>query len=424
MRQLNEVTSDIIVPERGVALLSADEWAHLSQNPDFWELCRTKVLSVDLSKRGRYKLAGSCYTGEAKVGAARLILAEKFPGATGALLDALRPGKRKIAQVSGLGDHDYDPIGLLVSRFIPTVRTYLSGFRQIRYSDTVSTGTIAGGRLDIRGTIKLRTSGKSHKLAFRKSQVTSDLPYNVCIYGALKQVERFAASAAIPSALVAMARALRAPLKDCEISASRLTFGELQKLAKAQSKANSNSRSELAIPIELASALLEATPHEMNEGLRADVKKSWFVNLENLFEVALRDCIKRVSHKSFNVTSAKNRPDLFKPVLGRYRANPDVVVKDAYGACVMIADAKYKDIDGWPSASDVHELLAHAAGYHSPRAVIFYPSDTDFSVMDFGTSVTGCKVFAVSVRFDHFEHDVRHGLTICGIVVATGDDAV
>ncbi|MCF1469049.1 hypothetical protein FS764_19285 [Agrobacterium vitis] len=348
-----------------------------------------------------------------------MILAEKFPGATDAMLAALRPGKQKVVEVLGLGDHDYDPLRSLVRRFIPVIRTYLSGFRKVRYRDELLTGTLAGGRLDVRGTIKLRISGKGHRLAYRKSQITSDLPYNVCIYAALMQVERLAKSAAIPPSEIAMARALRAPLADCEKSVSRLNLSQLKALAKEQAKANSNSRSEIAVPIELALTLLEATPDETNEGERIDVSRSWFVNLENLFEVSLRDCIRRQLQNSFRVTSPSKRPDLFQPSLGRYRANPDVVVKDGDGDCVMIVDAKYKDIAGWPSASDIHELLAHAAGYHAPRAVIFYPSDAEFRVMDFGTSVTGCRVIAVGIRFNHFEQDISHGLTLSCVFEAS-----
>lgn len=416
MLQQNEATPHIVVPERGFTLLADGEWNLLSQNPAFWELCRSKVISVDLTKQGRYKLAGSCYTGEVKLGSVRLVLAEKFPGATGALLDALSPGKRKIVEVPGPGDHDNDPLRSLVSRFIPIVRTYLSGFRKIRYTDEVLTGTVAGGRLDVRGTIKLRISGKGHKLAFRRSQITSDLPYNVCIYAALKQVERLAALAAIPSSQIAMARALRAPLADCEPSVLRLTLVQLQKLAREQAKENAGSRSELAVPIALASSLLDATPDEITESDQANVSKAWFVNLENLFEVSLRNCIKRQLRKTFRVTSPQKRPDLFKPDLGRYRANPDVVIQNEDGFCVMIADAKYKDIGGWPDASDVHELLAHAAGYRSPRAVIFYPSDAEFRVTTFGTSVTDCQVLAVGLRFNQFEHDVMQGLMLAGVL--------
>ncbi|WP_165420620.1 5-methylcytosine restriction system specificity protein McrC [Rhizobium ruizarguesonis] len=416
MHQQDNLTRSIVVPERGFALLANSDWALLSQNAAFWELCRSKIISVDLTKQRRYKLAGSCYTGEATLGSIRLILAEKFPGATNALLNALDPGKRKIVEAAGQGNHDYAPLSALVFQFIPSVRTYLSGFRKVRYTDELLTGIVASGRLDIRGTIKLRISGKGHKLAFRRSQITSDLPYNVCIYAALRQVERFAAMAAIPSSQIAMARALRAPLADCEKSMSRLTSDQLKKLAREQLRDHASSRPELAVPIGLASSLLEATPDEIHENDGIAVKKSWFVNLENLFEASLRNCIRRQLHDNFRVTSPQKRPDLFKPDLGRYRANPDVVIKDEFGACVMIADAKYKDIGGWPDASDVHELLAHAAGYRSPRAVIFYPSDAEFRLTTFGTSVTDCKVLAIGVRFSHFEHDVKHGLALAGVL--------
>ncbi|WP_165779443.1 5-methylcytosine restriction system specificity protein McrC [Rhizobium hidalgonense] len=416
MRQQDKLSRSIVVPERGAALLAKNDWAILSQETAFWDLCRNKVIAVDVTQQGHHKLSGSCYTGEATLGPIRLILAEKFPGATNALLDALHPGKRKVVDAAGPGKHDYDALRALVLRFTASVRTYLSGLRKIRYIDEFLTGTIAGGRLDVRGTLKLRINGKGHKLAFRRSGITSNLPYNLCIYAALKQVERLAIKAEIPTSQVAMARALRAPLADCERTTSLHTPDQIKKLARQQSQDNASSRPELAVPIALASSILDATPDEINENSGVTVRSSWFVNLENLFEASLRNCIRRQLHGSFRVTAPKQRPDLFKPDLGRYRANPDVVVKNELGACAMIADAKYKDIDGWPAASDVHELLAHAAGYHSPLAVIFYPSDAEFRSKAFGTSVTNCAVLSIGVRFSHFEHDVARGLMLAGIL--------
>lgn len=416
MPQLNDEMATIVVPERGGTIVSATDWARLSIDPNFWELCRSKIISVDLTTRGQHKLAGNCYTGEVWLESFRLVLAEKFPGATDVLLAARQRAKRKKVQLAGFGDEHYDPIAALVGRYLSAVKTYLSGFRKVQYIDRTLTGTLAGGRLDVRGTIKLRISGKGHRLAYRKSQVSSELPYNVCLYAALKQVERLNRIVQLQSSLIVMARALRAPLSDCESQATLLGLSQIQKLATEQAKAHSNSRSELALPIELASLLLEATPQEFNESERHGARNSWFVNLENLFEAAVRECIKRLLGEGYSVTSSRKRPDLFKPDLGRYRANPDVVVRTQNGNSVMIADAKYKDIDLWPSASDVHELLAHAAGFFSPKAVIFYPSDADYMTREFGMSVTGCHVLAAGIRFGQFEEDVRRTLVIMGVL--------
>jgi hypothetical protein len=66
--------------------------------------------------------------------------------------------------------------------------------------------------------------------------------------------------------------------------------------------------------------------------------------------------------------------------------------------------------------TDVHELLAHAAAYGAPKALLFYPDDMRFSVRSFGPSVTGCEVWAFGVTFANLISDVRRLLEIAGIL--------
>ncbi len=102
--------------------------------------------------------------------------------------------------------------------------------------------------------------------------------------------------------------------------------------------------------------------------------------------------------------------------MARYRANPDVVILQPGKQVVAIADAKYKDFTDWPAPSDVHELLAHAAGYGAPKAMLYFPDDMQFSVRPFGTSVTNCAVWAFGITFADFASDVRTSLAIAGLL--------
>ena len=118
---------------------------------------------------------------------------------------------------------------------------------------------------------------------------------------------------------------------------------------------------------------------------------------------------------NFTVGSAQERPPLFHYMLQRYRANPDVVVRDATHVVVAIGDAKYKDLDGWPSSADVHELLAHAAAYGASKAFLFFPSDSNFWQRSFGLSATGCETWAFGITFGSLVSDVRRSLEIVGL---------
>ena len=113
-----------------------------------------------------------------------------------------------------------------------------------------------------------------------------------------------------------------------------------------------------------------------------------------------------------------NRPPLFKATSGRYAANPDIVIRDAK-TTVAIADAKYKDLSGWPSTSDIFELLCHASTYKARKGFIIFPSEVGFAKRYFGWATTECEVWVFGVTFDHFETDLRSALVITGLLPAT-----
>lgn len=56
------------------------------------------------------------------------------------------------------------------------------------------------------------------------------------------------------------------------------------------------------------------------------------------------------------------------------------------------------------------EILAHAAAYDARTALMFYPTETGFSVRHFGRSVTGCALWAFGIDLQDFVGSVWQGL--------------
>lgn len=407
----------VAVPERGIADVSPEVWAELSANASFWRLVDSNIVQTEATNAGKWRLKGTCYVGRALIGNIVLEISEKFAGAFETLV-SLGPLKApKIIQTPSPIAKSTGSTAILIALFVRAVRGYLAGYKKVAYVKVPDAGTVAGGRLDITRTLRLRAKGMAHQVAFDRSVLSANLPFNRCIYAALTEVERLSRLALVAPGDIAAARALRATLGECLPSVLAARPYELAKVA-AQLAAQRQPRPEISDVISLAGAVLDAAGFGGSEAWERYIERSWFVNLETFFEEAIRNVVQQLLGTNFVVGSAQDRPPLFDQMLQRYRANPDIVVFDSARAAVAVGDAKYKDLVGWPSSSDVHELLAHAAAYHSPRAFLFFPSDGHFWHRSFGSSATGCEVWAFGITFDALVSDVEHSLEIVGLLDA------
>lgn len=407
----------ITVLERGVTTVTPEEWAVLSADASFWRLVNSNVLQTEATSAGKWRIKGTCYVGRALIGNLVLEVSEKFTGAFEALVELGSLKAPKIVQTPSPVARSTGSTAVLISLFIRAVRRYLSGFKKVEYVKVPAAGTIAGGRLDIARTLRLRAKGMAHHVAFDRSHLTADLPFNRCIYAALSEVERLSRLVRVSSDDVAVARALRAVLGECLPSVIAARPHELAKIAARESTLR-QPRSEIAEVISLAGAVLDAAGFGGSEPWKRHIERSWFVNLEVFFEEAVRNVVGILLEGNFKTESAQNRPPLFENMFQRYRANPDIVVWDTAQVAVAVGDAKYKDLDSWPSTSDVHELLAHASAYGAPRAFLFFPSDGAFWQRSFGLSATNCEVWAFGITFEEFVSDVQRSLETVGLLKA------
>lgn len=404
----------ITVPERGTANLSPSEWAALSSDHRFWRLIEANIVQAEASTVGRWRLRGTCYVGRALVGQALLQVTEKFPNAFETLVGLGILKSPKTLRVTSPVSPSTGSTAVLVSLFVQAVRRYLSGSKKSAYTRVPDAGALIGGRLNITRTIRLRAKGASHQAAFDRTVLSADVPFNRCIYAALREVERLGPIANVSHTDIAMARALRLGLSECLPGVLSMTPSELSEIAAEEALRN-QGRFEFADVISLAGAVLDTAGFGGAEAWKRSVERAWFVNLESFFEEAVRRTIGSLLQGIAVVESASRRPSLFSPANRRYRASPDIIISDMSGKTIAIGDAKYKDFSDWPAQSDVYELIAHASAYGAKKAVLFYPGDGEFSLRSFGTSATGCEVWAFGLSFERFVADVRSALTIAGI---------
>lgn len=403
----------ITVPERGAKSIGFADWARLSREQDFWKLVDTGILSAESRKGGGWQLKGACYVGRAIIDGEVLEVSEKFEGSLATLLSLGSAKTLFTTPTQAPVNPDKYSTPLLIALFIKAARRYLSGHKLIAYVGRPDRGTLVGGRLDVRGTARLHAKGMRHQAAFVRSVVTANVPLNRTIYAALRQVERISKTVPIARQDLASARALASILEECLQNVLRSSCDALF-AAAADASALYGSDSPVGEVGTLAAAVLDSSGFGGSGDWDRTIGRSWFVNLETQFEIAVRSSLGRLLGNAYQVEKALRRPPLFQPSSGRYAANPDVVIREADNI-VAIADAKYKDLSHWPSSADVHELLCHASAYHTGKAFLTFPSEAGFDSRYLGKAAGGCEIWSFGIRFDHFEDDLCQALAMVGL---------
>lgn len=388
------------VPERRRRRLDPSVWRALEHQSDFWTLRDRGVVKVHALGPNVVELEGTRYVGRCEIGEVTLEFVEKIEGALASLLGYAASDSFRLlltdAPASKLGDLAV----LLLREFIARARAYVTAGIQFRYVPLQDEGTLAAGRLDVPGTVALRARGKLHRAAFRRSVIVRDLPINKVLLAALREVERLAQILPVPSGDLAQARGLCLYLD--EARTADVLFGRRADWAdRARTLASEWEDAQQRDLLALAAVVLSHESFEASDLLGSRVPRSWFLNLEHLFEVAVRRELQTVLHDRADVEpGSATHPRIFDRGES-FGADPDIVVRPhAVGA---VGDVKYKD---WPGAegvqklhADLYQLLVHAAAFGAPLAFLVFPHNR-YEKRYLGRSATGCDTWitAVDVR--------------------------
>lgn len=393
---------DITVPERGSRGVTKALMATLIEEKGFLDLTKRNIFRIAQSRSDGWSLEAGNYVGSAIVGGAHLKVVEKVPGALQSLLEIITPDAVKLANADTPIAFDETPQLVLVRIFLQATRRYLSKGKAIQYLRARENGAYISGRLDIPATAQLRARGIRHKVAYQRSLVTDDVPLNRAVFQALGVLLQPGNAFPDVTPFRATIRTLRTQFADASVD----QYGAPAELlyhvsALADDITCPPAHRELA---SLAAVILEngARTAEQHDAL---APRSWFINLENIYERALRTTLAKESAHDVTISGPIKRPAIFSSLPGRYRANPDIVIVSAMETTIV--DAKYKSHNGWPSNSDIHELLSHAAAYGAKKAALVYPAEADFSVKALMTSATGCDVWLFQIPFPRFKESVR-----------------
>ena len=388
------------VPERGVIEVQPSVGKELMRSATFWGLVERGIVSAEQLRRGGIRLTGGCYVGRSVVAEDLLLeVHEKVSGSLASLLRYASGRNLGIEHISGPTSDIGPLVALLIEHFVEAVREYAGRGRQFEYTNQSMTGSLIGGRLDVVRTVRLRARGHRHLAAFDKSFASFNAPVNRIVLAALREVEHVSRVVHIGRDLIARVRSMAMLFDDCRDS--EVLFGARSEASlRAEKLATAAPDRRTADLLSLAAIILAHKSFDQDSQVRGAAPRSWFLNLETLFEHAVREVMRARINTVGTVTSGRFMPQaIFAQTNRTFRANPDLVIQLRSQPCACIGDVKYKQWANCPGTSDVYQLLVHASAFGTAQAFLVFPAD-QFEIRTLGHAVTNCRVtmYGVNVR--------------------------
>ena len=410
---MSDVSTPIVTRERGQVEVEAQVWQQIAALPELWALVEAGIIRVSQPGKGRIAVHGTHFVGRARLGNVEIEIQEKIPGALGALISFASHGSFNIQRVDGSETEFGGLTSLLVGQFVQAVRSYVTRGREFQYGTRAMVSSLVRGRLDIEKTIQLRAKGMGHTIAFDQTIITHSIDKNALILRALREVENITKVAPVPTQILSASRTLAILFSDCR--STEVLFGSRKIWAiKAEKLAASQRTHQDRDLLSLAAVLLSHRGFENDKPVVGISPRAWFLDLEELFESAVRLTMIKIAEKSIKIINGKQiRIPIFPLRSLTYRADPDIVIKPISGVPV-IGDVKHKEWTGKTVQSDIYQLLVHAATYGATNAFLVYPGEeylhTPLGISELGINV---DIFVVDVR--HLDQDLTSVLNHLGL---------
>jgi len=398
------------VPERGHLEVDNDFFSFISHEPTFWKLIDAKLLGISHIGSGRVRLNGNSFVGRAVFSNIRLEIVEKIPGALASLLSSATNDAFRLEKVKSAASDLGKLAALLIATFLSELKAYVSKGRESLYRRESFTGSLVGGRINLTRTINLRSRGLRHVVSFEKHILSRNTQKNRLFLAALREIQDIAEIVHLEEDQITKARELAMIFEDCrdfEVLFARRSFVEHVETLLAQSTAERDL-------IALAGVILSNISFEYGKPIVGTLPRTWFLNLEVLFEKATRRTLKRIL-PSIDVRSGRERPQpIFGAEANLYRANPDLLLMQQNFVCA-VGDVKYKSWSGLANADDIYQLLVHTATFGAAKAFLIYPHER-FESLYLGPSSTGASVWLFAVDVNNLGRDINLCADQLGII--------
>jgi 5-methylcytosine-specific restriction endonuclease McrBC regulatory subunit McrC len=153
----------------------------------------------------------------------------------------------------------------------------------------------------------------------------------------------------------------------------------------------------------LATVILLQRGFDLESG-GPNTPRAWFIDLETLFERAVRHTLKGLLAPFEVDKGASVNRRIFFPGADEGLANPDLVVRQGRRVHA-VGDVKYKSLDETEgndskrqSRADLYQLLVHASALGSTKAFLVYPAEDRYLARHHGDAATGADTWTFAVR--------------------------
>jgi hypothetical protein len=398
---------EILARERSSASLTAEEYRHLESQEDFWRLVEAGVVALERSASRRFGLKASAFVGRALVGDRLLSIEEKIPGALATLVSAAAEIDARIVSPPAFADRSGHVVRQIAERFLGGVSDYVTAGRQKRYRRESFEAGLPRGKVELGRTMRLRANGRNDLLAFSADVLTADHAVNRLLGLGLNAADVLSASWTDAEEFRFRTRTLAVLFED--VAWPQIAPWSHDRLDESFRAVVGQPETSAALSNTLSLARLLVLHFGVGPRLDQHAPVSWFVNLETLFEDAVRAELSRAVRAPVKVSDWKayRRHVLTEPSGEAFRAEPDVVISTPSGPAAVL-DAKYKDLEDGakPSPQDVYQLLAHAQAFAVPVSVLLYPG-SDFVLWPVGDTAEGHRLFAAKLSLTDLSSSTR-----------------
>ncbi len=314
----------------------------------------------------------------------------------------------------------------LMSEFTIAAGRYIAGRRIARYRYRDATGPILAGSLDMPATMRLHAAGRLGQFAYREGTLVRDEPLDRLVLAGLDELDRAADALDLDASTLYDARWLATALDEVRdeqfLATSRDDYIEIGDMI---ARASDVLPPDLDLA-RLASVALLHRGFELEGVAEADVPRALFIDLETLFEQAVRVALNDLLNEDDVDRGGGYERRLFSGGTDSGRANPDLVVHRT-GQVRAVGDVKYKLLDtGFgevsgaeepdierrkkESRADVYQLLVHARSLGAEHSFLVYAGEDRYACRYLGLSKTGANVWTVQVRPPHVREDLQRFL--------------
>ncbi|WP_411340688.1 hypothetical protein V6U71_01615 [Sphingopyxis sp. J-6] len=394
----------ITLRERSSIEIGEDVYRALENSSDFWKLVDEGIFVLLRSKGKSFGLRANAYVGQFSAGDdLHVHVIEKVQGSVAGLLRLSAPDDLRSILSESLHGQDELLLPEYAKHLTRAVGRYISHGRVKAYVSETKQHSRPVGRIDLRASLTLSARGSKGKLVCTQQVLSADLPSNQIIGLSLAFAEALLSADPKYLELLGLCRSYARLFEDVDWRGVNRKNATSRDRLFAAAFSEVRKGTDLYVALGYARALILHLGSWAADDASIRTPHSYFLNLESLFENAVRAEMEETHGKRRVKKGSELNTPLLSKIPNRYIVDPDVVI---IGEEITVIDCKYKDISDYPSHSDLYQLEAHAQALEARMAILVYPGDVPRN-RSLGTTRSGVNIQVAQVRPQRISTDLE-----------------